>query len=177
VIDHSTTTAEAAGHSGGNSGKGGDLLYRWGNPRAYNAGDADDQQLFVQHDVQWIPSGYPGAGNILVFNNGGGRPDGDYSSVDEITPPVDNAGNYNGYGPSSPVWSYTAATLTDFYAANISGAQRLSNGNTLVCDGPEAYFFEVTAAGDVVWEYDHGNQPIFRATRYQSDYPGLPPIR
>jgi hypothetical protein len=176
VIDHSTTAVEAAGHSGGNSGMGGDLLYRWGNPQAYNAGDADDQQLFVQHDAQWIPSGYPGAGNILIFNNGAGRPGGDYSSVDEITPPVDVTGNYTGYGPTTPTWTYSAITPTDFYAANISGAQRLPNGNTLICDGPDGYFFEVTSAGDLVWEYDYGNQAIFRVTRYSLDYPGLPSI-
>ncbi|MEW8385738.1 MAG: aryl-sulfate sulfotransferase, partial [Candidatus Thiodiazotropha taylori] len=65
VIDHSTTTAEAAGHSGGASGKGGDLLYRWGNPQAYDAGTADEQMLFVPHDGEWIEAGYPGAGNII----------------------------------------------------------------------------------------------------------------
>ncbi|MCP4044018.1 MAG: hypothetical protein GY731_19015, partial [Gammaproteobacteria bacterium] len=176
VIDHSTTTAEAAGHTGGNRGNGGDLLYRWGNPQAYDAGNAGDQQLFVQHDAQWIPSGYPGAGNILVFNNGAGRPDGNYSSVDEISPPVDNDGNYTGYGPTAPVWSYTADTPTDFYATNISGAQRLPSGNTLICNGPAGYLFEVTTTGDIVWEYDYGNQAIFRATQYPSDYPGLPPM-
>ncbi len=137
VIDHSPTTAEAAGHTSGDSDKGGDLLYRWGNPHAYDAGTATDQQLFVQHDAQWIPAGYPGAGNILVFNNGAGRPGGNYSSVDEIMPPVDNAGNYaldasSTFGPAAPVWSYSAGKQTDFYATNISGAQRLPSGGAAV---------------------------------------------
>jgi len=98
----------------------------------------------------------------LIFNNGAGRPDGDYSSVDEIIPPVDDTGTYTGYGPTAPTWTYTAATPTDFYAVNISGVQRLSNGNTLICDGPNGYFFEVSSAGDLVWDYDYGDKAIFR---------------
>lgn len=169
VIDHSTTAAEAAGHTGGKSGMGGDLLYRWGNPAAYDSGDTRDQQLFVQHDAQWIPEGYPGAGNILLFNNGQGRTDGDYSSVEEIVPPVDGAGNYTGYGPAASAWTYVADSPTDLYAQNISGAQRLPNGNTLICDGPSGYLFEVDSNGDVVWEFDYGNAPIFRAIRYEAN--------
>lgn len=176
VIDHSTSTAEAAGHSGGNRGKGGDLLYRWGNPQASDAGSADDQQFFNQHDAQWIPDGYPGEGNILAFNNGQERPGGEHSSVDEIVPPVDDAGNFTGLGPAAPVWSYTADPLASFYAPRISGAQRLPNGDTLICDGPAGHFFEVTTLGDVVWQYDAGNRHVFRVTRYSPDYPGLPPL-
>lgn len=92
VIDHSTTTEEAAGHSGGHSGKGGDILYRWGNPQVYRAGDASDQKLFAPHDATWIEPGLVGGGNIMIFNNGQGRSDGRYSSVDVIVPPSTKAG-------------------------------------------------------------------------------------
>jgi hypothetical protein len=158
VIDHSTTTAEAAGHTGGRSGKGGDLLYRWGNPRAYRAGTVADQRLFAQHDASWIPRGLPGEGHILVFNNGRGRPGGNYSSIDEIVPPVDKEGRYvhrsgTAYGPKEPVWSYASPDKREFYDMHISGAQRLPNGNTLVCSGERGTIFEVTPRKGIVWKY------------------------
>ena len=72
-----------------------------------------------------------------------------YSSVDEIVPPVDGA-NYRlnpglAYAPAEPVWTYTAPTPGDFYAPYISGAQRLPNGNTLICDGVHGTLFESNA--------------------------------
>lgn len=177
VIDHSTTTAEAAGHTGGTYGRGGDFLYRWGNPQAYRAGTAADQTLFGPHDPQWIEPGLPGAGNILIFNNGFGRPQGDFSSLDEIIPPLTAFGDYiqtpgAAFGPLDPVWSYVANVPTDFYAPFISGVQRLPNGNTLACDGPAGRLFEVTNSMQVVWEYlnpfpDPGNKFVFRARRHR----------
>ena len=158
VIDHSTTINEASGHTGGNSGKGGDILYRWGNPEAYRAGTIDDKKFFDQHDAQWIPSGYPGEGNILIFNNGVDRPDGSYSSVEELEAPVNDSGFYyidpnEPYGPSEPVWKFTAENPSDVYSSSLSGVQRLPNGNTLICNGNAGKFFEVTPDKEIIWEY------------------------
>ena len=159
IIDHSADAEEARGHSGGNSGMGGDLLYRWGNPRAYGQGDADDQRLFWQHQTHWIPPGLPGAGNILLFNNGKEFPGYErlYSSVDEIVPPV-NGYRYRraegeAYPPDGLAWTYAAAPPADFYAPIMSGTQRLPNGNTLVVDGPAGTIFQATPDGRTAWEY------------------------
>jgi len=193
IVDHSTTTAQAAGHTGGLRGRGGDLLYRWGNPRAYRAGTTANQQLFQQHNPNWIRDGLPGAGDILIFNNGVGRPGGNYSSIVEIVPPLETNGTYtlapgSAYGPAAPTWTYTASPPSSFYAANVSSAQRLPNGSTLIDNGPQGSFFEVNAATQTVWRYvcplvngeplPQGHQPpaanqVFRATRYATDYDGL----
>ncbi len=190
IIDHGTTTEEAAGHSGGRAGRGGDLLYRWGNPRAYGRGGAEDQQLFAQHDARWIPEGYPGAGNILVFNNGAERLDRLYSSVIEIAPPLDSRGRYaiksgSRFGPDGPAWEYTAPEKGSFFADFISGAHRLPDGGTFICSGPQGRFFEVAANGEIVWEYENpysgdapnpaGDPPysVFRATLLAADHPAL----
>jgi hypothetical protein len=158
IIDHSTTTKEAASHTGGKYGKGGDLLYRWGNPQAYRNGSNADQRLFKQHNAHWIPKGFPGEGRMLIFNNGENRPDGRYSSVDEIILPVNKDGTYErktglAYGPSKAEWSYSAPNKSDFFANFISGAHRLPNGNTLVCSGPDGTVFEVTSEKEIVWKF------------------------
>jgi hypothetical protein len=158
IIDHSTTTAEAASHKGGKSGKGGDLLYRWGNPRAYRAGTLKDQMLFGQHNTHWIPKGYPGEGHLLIFNNGSRRTGGAYSSVDELILPAFKDGAYEhkagtAYGPEKSHWSYAAPKRSDFYAQFISGANRLPNGNTFICSGPNGTIFEVSPEKDIVWKY------------------------
>lgn len=181
VIDHSTTTAEAAGHTGGRLGRGGDLVYRWGNPRAY--GLEAPQQLYGQHNSHWIPAGLPGATNILVFDNGdaNARP---YSRVVELVPPVQSDGSYTydaatGYGPSAPAWQYVATPAESVFAPIISGAQRLASGNTLVTVGTEGRFLEVTAAGETAWSYvvtdtaEGTGHFVFRATRYEPGYQGL----
>ncbi len=197
VVDHGTTTAQAAGHTGGRYNKGGDLLYRWGWPQQYDRGSSSSRMLYQQHHTHWIEPGLAGAGNILIFNNGIGR---GYSTVDEIVPPVDAAGNYTlaagaAFGPSQPTWTYKAPTPADFYSAEISGSQRLPNGNTLICEGIKGNLFEVTSAGEIVWRYvcpvttaplaqgtaipadsgrpDQFMNAVFRVTRYAPTFAGL----
>ena len=180
IIDHSTTTEEAAGHTGGNSGKGGDLLYRWGNPAVYDAGSSNDQKLYRQHDATWIDEGCPGEGNILVFNNGANRPGTHYSSVDEIIPPVNEFGDYyleegNAYGPESQTWIYTGNPPSSFYSDHLSGAIRLPNGNTLITHGAQGKIFEVTPFGQNVWQHNTGGQ-LFKAVYIPPEEPPEPEI-
>ena len=154
-----------------------DLLYRWGNPQAYRAGDSSDQKLFNQHDAQWIENGLPGAGNILYFNNGVNRPEGSYSSVEEINPPVSKRGKYHytfgsSYGPEEQDWRYIADNPTDFFSRGQSGVQRLPNGNTLICEANGGRFFEIDQNENIVWQHTL-NMDVFKIQRYNPNYPGI----
>ena len=202
VIDHSTTAEEAAGRAGGRMGLGGDILYRWGNPAMYKAGGLEDRSLFFNHSTEWIDPHLPGAGNLMVFDNGRNRLDMPHSTVYELTLPYiedyDDSGFFGmegdgTYSPPEIVWSYSNPGA--FYSNFISGQQRLPNGSTLIAEGMTGRIFEI-AAGEKVWEYVNpvirsgpmvqgdsippfspGNErqqnAIFRAYRYAADYPGL----
>lgn len=192
IIDHSTTTAEAAGSTAGIYGKGGDLLYRWGNPQTYDQGTANDQKFFKQHDTHWIPKSLKDEGKIMLFNNRAGTPYGlEYSTINTIVPPVDENGfySYNGgaYGPLDFDWTYMAPNPTDFYSSILSGVQRLENGNTLICEGVDGRFFEIDQNETIVWEYvnpvdEFGpstqnttawDNNVFRCLKYAPDFEGL----
>ena len=154
VIAHSTTPEEAASHEGGERGRGGDLLYRWGNPAAYGRGVRRDMRLYGQHDVQWIEEGFPGEGNLLIFNNGG-RDGREYSTVDEITTPFNKEAVYTiekgeAFGPEKMHWSYGEKESERFSSSFISGAQRLANGNTLICSGADGRLFAVDGERRIV---------------------------
>jgi hypothetical protein len=156
VIDHSTTTAEAASGRGGRRGQGGRILWRWGNPRNHGHGEESDQLLLYQHNPTWLDGEVPGELRLLVFNNGSFDDKRRHSSVEELVLPFDPESGFErepdaAFGPAEPAWSYSDGE--DFFSAFISGAQRLPNGNTLVCSGAPGRVFEVTGAGEVVWDY------------------------
>ena len=192
ILDHSTTTMQATTHGGGAHNKGGDLLYRWGNPQAYGRGTAGNEVFYTQHDPSWIPDGYPHAGSIIIFNNGMKRPGGNASSVDIFSPPVDSNGNYTivpgqPYGPAGTLWSYQASPPTSFYGDALGSAQMLTDGNIIVCNGPSGDFFEIDSNKNVLWRYINpvngdtsiaqGSNPasnaVFRCIQYDASYSGF----
>lgn len=140
----------------------GNFKWRWGS-----------EELGHPHNPTLLDNG-----NILVFDNGFHRrivgigfP---YSRVVEVNPKTNEI-----------EWEYKDENPFMFYSSIISGAQRLPNGNTLICDGTKGRIFEVTAEKEIVWEFTSPfyyyyrseafgfNNFVFRAYRYGPDYEGL----
>ena len=190
VIDHGTTTDEAKGAAG-------DLKFRYGNPAAYGD-DETERQLLFQHDAEWIEPGLRGEGNILVFSNG--DPDErDFSSVEEVVPELGPNGEYvrdeanGGFSANiKRVYPKSEADDEGEFAAIVSGAQRLPNGNTLIGYGPQGRVIEVTPKGKIVWDFENpysalrpfsprnsgAGLPIdpnwfFQVSKYAPDFPGF----
>jgi len=194
IIDHTTTTEQAKGSAGGFGGKGGDLLYRWGNPANYDLGDSTNQTLFFQHDAQFINDFIdifdPNFNKISIFNN---RVGADYSSVGIFNPSFDmyEWGFPQVDGVFVPFdFDFTAEHPVDrtrLFSTGLSSFQYLSNGNALITSGRFGYTFELTPDNEIVWEYvtplaatggpatqgdtlTINNNLTFRSTRYPVDY-------
>lgn len=178
IIDHSTNTAEAASSKGGRSGKGGDLLFRYGNPEVYDMGTPKDRIFLKQHDANWIKPNLPGAGNILVLNNNtvikrGARDNaeaGRLSQVYELRLPIQSDGNYHrSEGKPFEVETILRWEDSNFYAAFQGGARRLPNGNTLLTDTVNKLVLQVNAKGEIVAEYK-GVAPAYKTFMYDAAY-------
>jgi len=228
VIDHGNTfiAGDPAASIAKAASSAGDFLYRFGDPARYKQGDppsilenwdsatSGNRQMGGSHDAHWIRPGLPGAGRLMVFNNG------QYlfertpqSSILEINPYLDSSGQDAGKYVNPPdagyveeryhqdthklprqiskqvVWKYSSKSNQAFFSHIGSSAQRLPNGNTLICSDTEGHLFEVTSAGDMVWEYLNPvtkdgalkimpdslpmTNSVFRAYRYTSDHPAL----
>ena len=161
----------------------GDFIYRFGNPSAYQQGDPPgnkdegDQQMYGSHGVEWIDKGLPGAGNMMLFDNGCYNPRGFKSRIIEINPFIAGVdektgkpiisdrfvnppdAGYKANGESNQVvYRYQSRNLNSFYSYFASSVQRLPNGNNLVCSARHGHLFEVTPDGEVVWEYINPGQ-------------------
>lgn len=192
IIDRSTTTEQASSSTGGNSGKGGDLIFRWGNNAAFDKGTEADQKFFYQHDAHWadisLNSANPDFGKIVVFNN---RIGSDFSAASIVAPIYTSYDSQYAmedgvFLPNDYDWHYTAPTPQDMFSNILSGMQVLPNNNRLICVGRTSFNFEVTPDGEIVWEYKiplQGGFPVeqgsdlptnanlnFKTKRYGTDY-------
>lgn len=191
IIDHSTTTEEAASHEGGLSGEGGDILYRWGNPFAYDRAPVSEQKLFGQHGVHWVKKGLENEDQILIFNNGNGNPNGSYSRVQLLDPEI-VSGQYSiddpqPFGPIEANTLYGQDFAERFYSAYMSNAQQLPNGNVLINAGSPGRIFEINPDKEIVWDYiiplfgdiaatqgqTIGSNGNFRAYKFGVDFSGF----
>ena len=189
VIDHSTTTEEAKGSTGGNFNRGGNFLWRWGNPQTYKQGTAADQILFFPHDTKWVEEGYEDAGKVSVFNNDG---DGNevYSSIHLISPVIENNSyklENNVFLPHDDDWSWEGVVLGErVYESKKSGTHVLPNGNFMMCETSKGQITEISRDGEVLWVYrnpsgtkiyEQNEEPtsntIFRAEKYPPDFVGF----
>ena len=186
VIDHSTTTAEAASHSGGRYGKGGDFLYRWGNPEVYKRGTSDDRKLFAQHDPHWLDAHNEDNSLVMIFNNGIGR-NPFYSSIDVLDTGHDNGvydiDSVQAFGPTELAWSIEDME-SEFSSPRVSGAQFLENRSTLICSGNNGTLVELTESEEVSWVFespvtnmgpipqgfDASLNDMFRSFKYAPDF-------
>ncbi len=124
------------------------------------------------HHPTWLDSG-----RVLLFDNGQHRRGSSFSRVIEIDPETNEIH-----------WEYEGSPRVSFYSNYISGAERLPNGNTLICEGAAGRLFEVTNRCEVVWEYinpfpvygsrtgrekPENSNATFRCHRYGPDHPGL----
>jgi len=162
-------------------GRDGSIVWRLGPDFNQSKELRAIRQIIGQHHAHLIPKGLPGEGNLLVFDNGGASgygfanpiaPDGvgafarSTSRVLEINPVT-----------LELVWFYTNPR---FFSTNISGAQRLPNGNTLITAGAGGRMFEVTREGAIVWEYmyplfgQNGANAVYRA--YRIPYAWIPQL-
>lgn len=136
----------------------GEMTWKYGSPDTGH-----------QHHATFLPNG-----NVQIFDNGQHRVRAmSTSKVIEVD-----------REKTEVVWSYQGNPPAQFFSGHISGATRLPNQNTLVCEGTSGRLFEVTRAGEVVWEWWNpvyntrpaSDQPmgwVFRAYRYALDYAGL----
>lgn len=166
IIDHSTTTAEAAGHTGGNGGRGGDFLFRWGKPANYGVTGTQTIPAAV-HDAKWARSDSPKAGWLMFINNNGGG--NSTTTVDAINPERDGY-NYpwtpgTVWGPTTYGWRHTCLA----FSSGQSAAEIMPNGDVF-CAISGQYMYEVNSSGTTVWQYNAGPQKAFR---YTCDFPGI----
>ncbi len=195
ILDHSTTTEEAATDTGGMYNKGGQIIYRWGNPDTYRIVGIGAQKLFNQHDAKWIVGNtIPELnGRISLFNNNvlGGE-----LSLAHIIDPVWSVSDMSyqlddeaEYLPKDYSLEFSHPDTSKNLSGVGSSFQVLKDGNVIMHAATQGRSFELDQSGNLIWEYklpirfgeritqgtelQAGQNFLFQMKRYGLDYPAF----
>ncbi len=187
IIEHTSSSDIAAGSTGGKYGRGGDFLYRWGNPAAYGV-DAP-QQLFGQHSPYWLRADSANAHKILVNNDGfvgevsncqaqqGTANPTSFVVIDAPFHPKTGRYHMKPGEPWGPASADLLATIpsSDYQCTFEGSVQLLDNGNLMICSGLTGYLYELALGGSdgprVVWQFNlSGVEGAFRCHHYSHEY-------
>jgi hypothetical protein len=151
LLDHSTTTEEAARSKGGVYKRGGSILYRFGNGQTINKKSHNhDRMLYFQHSVQFTND----KKRITLFNNGSSTHGRNYSSLQiyDMENVLKNIKRENRFfNKPHLVWEYK---LPGIYSPLLSSIQELDNGNILALDGMHGILYEVSKDKEIVWKFE-----------------------
>jgi len=172
VIDHTTTIEEAQTSFGGDYGFGGDLLYRIGNPQNFEGGDSTDRIFFGQHNPSWINDSLPFGEKLLIFENGNGRPDNEYSRILILEQPDSSEfstffDDTTFYRIDSFLFEWNGQIAGDtFFTRFMGGVSMQNNGNLLINEAGDGTFFEINPQGEIVWHYQNpvGDSVLYQGT-------------
>ena len=193
IIDHSTTTAQAKTNEGGLSGKGGEILFRYGNNKTYKK-NINDQFLYFQHNIHWLnenaEEGTKDFGKIVLFNNQ--MPD--TTSIGVLLNTIKTSTNEYVDPTINPeeliIKTYKHPEKPAIaYSNGLSNLQIFENGHALMFSGRSGYGYELDNEGNIVWEYripfkygktvkqgeqlDENDNITFKMNRYAVDYPAF----
>ena len=163
IIDHSTTTAEAATSTGGITGKGGDFLYRWGSPSNY--GSITPKNFNVLHDAHWVSKNVNRAGSIVAINNIGQTSPTTKSTIDWAKPSLSGFLYPYTVGQTLPPAIYDKRLITAGYTSNMGNSEQFPNGNTMVCIATSGVLYEYDSNSNLLWTYSTGGSTA-QAHRY-----------
>jgi hypothetical protein len=158
--------------------RAGNVVWKLGPDFSRSEAERKIGQIIGQHHAHFIPPGLPGAGNVIIFDNGGASGYGAPSPQGRLYQRANSRVLEINPVTLEVVWSYSAA---NFFSTNISGAQRLPNGNTLITEGAPGRVFEVTTSGETVWEYMNAPGEVGRRSNgvyraYRLPYDWLPQV-